>query len=72
MAYSELSRAELIKLCKENSLKGYSTKKKNELVAMLEEGLNSTDNSKSDTKNQDFSELSIQITKSLTSDVKKK
>ena len=71
MAYSELSRAELIKLCKENSLKGYSTKKKNELVAMLEEGLNSTDNSKSDTKNQDFSELSIQITKSLTSDVKK-
>ena len=35
MDYSKKSRQELINLCKENGLKGYSTKKKEELIAML-------------------------------------
>jgi DNA adenine methylase len=33
--YSSKSRAELIKLCKERNIKGYSTKKKEELITLL-------------------------------------
>ena len=35
MDYSSKSRTELIALCKEAGIKGYSTKKKDELVALL-------------------------------------
>lgn len=36
-AYSNMTREELKALCKEHKIKGFSTKKKNELVKMLEE-----------------------------------
>ena len=35
MDYSKKSRKELIAICKENSIKGYSGKKKNEIILLL-------------------------------------
>ena len=35
--YTSMSRTELAALCKERGIKGYSTKKKEELIAMLTE-----------------------------------
>jgi DNA (cytosine-5)-methyltransferase 1 len=37
MDYSKKTRTELIELCKENKIKGYSTKKKDELIKLLED-----------------------------------
>jgi site-specific DNA-methyltransferase (adenine-specific) len=39
MDYSTKTRAELIELCKQNSLKGYSNKKKEGLIALLSEAM---------------------------------
>lgn len=36
MNYSNMSRSELIEKCKEKKIKGYSTKKKNEIIELLE------------------------------------
>ena len=36
MDYSKKTRTELIELCKEKKLKGYSTKKKDQLITLLE------------------------------------
>ena len=39
MEYSKKSKAELIALCKENNIKGYSGKKKEDVIGMLQAGI---------------------------------
>lgn len=46
MDYSTKTRTELVQLCKDRGLKGYTTKKKDELIALLSSELNLQDTTK--------------------------